>query len=95
MTEEHKETMATARQAWKDAGGRSSSTLAQHTLRAPGNTTITVCEYTRTKALRYMCSECMGWDGSPRADCTASLCPLYPFRPGRVKYPVAPQDDAQ
>ena len=35
--------------------------------------------YAKTQAIRLMCMQCLGWEDSPR-DCTATLCPLYPFR---------------
>lgn len=34
---------------------------------------------TRGKAIKLFCTECMGWEGDPKA-CTAKLCPLYPYR---------------
>ena len=35
--------------------------------------------YGRELAIRMKCTECLGWEGDP-AECTAPLCPLYPFR---------------
>ena len=37
----------------------------------------------RMLAIRLMCTECLGWGDDPK-DCTASLCPLFPFR-GRTR----------
>ena len=34
---------------------------------------------TRRSCMAAMCMECMGWESDPK-DCTAPLCPLYPFR---------------
>lgn len=34
---------------------------------------------TRKLAMSDFCTECMGWEDNP-SDCTAPLCPLYPFR---------------
>ena len=31
--------------------------------------------------IKAMCSECMGWDKSQIAGCTAQACPLFPYRP--------------
>ena len=33
----------------------------------------------RSKAIKLMCTECMGWDAHPNG-CTDINCPLYPFR---------------
>jgi len=35
--------------------------------------------YTRSKAIKFMCTECMGFEGHPK-DCTAVNCPLFPYR---------------
>ena len=37
------------------------------------------CELTRGKAIKAMCTECMGWETNPK-DCMSILCPLYPYR---------------
>lgn len=33
----------------------------------------------RGKAIKVMCTECMGWETHPN-DCTSLSCPLYPWR---------------
>lgn len=35
--------------------------------------------YGRELAIRLFCTQCLGWEGDP-AECTAPLCPLFPFR---------------
>ena len=37
----------------------------------------------RKLAVRLFCTECLGWVDDPK-DCTATLCPLFPFR-GRTQ----------
>ena len=32
-------------------------------------------------AVKAFCMECVGWDRSEVARCTAPACPLYPYRP--------------
>ena len=54
-----------------------------HTVRHKDGGTITVEGYTRGKAVRLMCTECLGFETNP-SECTSVLCPLYPFR--RVTY---------
>lgn len=34
---------------------------------------------TRNKAIKLMCTECLGWEAHPES-CTAPLCPLYAYR---------------
>ena len=52
--------------------------VASHTVRAKDGGKITL-RYGRKLAIRLFCTECLGWEDNPR-DCTAPLCPLYPFR---------------
>lgn len=40
---------------------------------------------TRKKAIHFQCIECMGFQKSEVADCSDTLCPLYPFRPFKAK----------
>lgn len=35
--------------------------------------------YTTLKAIKIMCTECMGFECDPRKECTSKKCPLYPF----------------
>jgi len=60
---------------YKSAGG--------HTVRTPAGGVRTFKPYTRGFAIKAFCTECLGFDGDP-ADCTATLCPLFPFR-GRTR----------
>ncbi|MFA5298621.1 MAG: hypothetical protein WC389_10500 [Lutibacter sp.] len=49
-----------------------------HTIRSADGGTIST-ELTRTKAIKAMCTECMGFEANPK-ECTSKLCPLYPWR---------------
>lgn len=49
-----------------------------HTMRTNTNGRVTLL-LNRKVAIQAKCTECMGWEGNPK-DCTAILCPLYPFR---------------
>ncbi|OQC56280.1 MAG: hypothetical protein BWX54_01484 [Verrucomicrobia bacterium ADurb.Bin018] len=40
---------------------------------------VAAIRYGRELAIRMKCTECFGWETDP-AECTAPLCPLYPFR---------------
>ena len=50
-----------------------------HAVRHAKGGTIVIEKYTRSKAIRVFCSECLGWDEDPKK-CTDPLCPLFPFR---------------
>ena len=55
----------------------------KHTIRINGEEvegTKTIEPYTRGLAIKVMCTECMGYEGSPQKDCTSERCPLYPYR---------------
>ncbi len=49
-----------------------------HTIRAADGRHIEL-RLTRKLAMACMCTECLGFESDPE-DCTARLCPLYPFR---------------
>jgi hypothetical protein len=53
----------------------------KHTIRQPDGKTKTVT-MTRDDAIRFFCYECLGWQKTEVKNCTAPLCPLFPFRPG-------------
>lgn len=36
--------------------------------------------YTPLKAIKIMCTECMGFECDPRKECTSKKCPLYPYK---------------
>ena len=55
-----------------------------HVVRYRGGT-ATLEGYTRSLAIKAFCFECMGWDCNPKETCTSTLCPLFPFRGGRVQ----------
>lgn len=51
----------------------------KHTIRHADGGTITIENYSRTKAIRLMCSECMGFESDTKG-CTDFKCPLFPYR---------------
>jgi hypothetical protein len=66
---------------------RGKDTPVSHTVRsADGGTVELGCKrdgYQRATAIEAHCSECMGWE-CPPGECTATLCPLFPYRPQNV-----------
>ena len=40
---------------------------------------VDVEKWTRSKAIKAFCTECLGFEIHPK-DCTTVCCPLYPFR---------------
>ena len=52
--------------------------MVRHTLRTSAGATREL-RYGRELAIRLFCTQCLGWESDP-ADCTAPLCPLFPFR---------------
>lgn len=50
-----------------------------HTVRCKDGKTTTFKHYGRKLAMACFCTECLGWEDNP-VNCTAPLCPLYPFR---------------
>jgi hypothetical protein len=61
--------------------------MEKHTVRHHDGGEIEVLQYSPRKAIKLMCSECLGWESEPGKtmeqtvqDCTAKLCPLYPHR---------------
>jgi hypothetical protein len=51
----------------------------KHVVRTNIGTTKEIDTYTRGKAIRIHCTECMGHESDPR-DCTSLMCALYPYR---------------
>ena len=51
-----------------------------HTIRCRTGGDTIVENYHRAKAIKAMCTECLGYVGDPVDDCTSPKCPLYPFR---------------
>jgi hypothetical protein len=49
-----------------------------HTIRAANGLLITL-KLTRKLAMACFCTECLGWETNP-SECTAPLCPLFPYR---------------
>jgi len=74
MNPDHLAKMQAARKS-TNAPRKSSPT---HTIRAKNGLLLTL-RLTRKLAIACFCVECLGWESNP-ADCSAPLCPLYPFR---------------
>lgn len=55
--------------------------MSKHTIRWQGDTRE--IEPTPLRCIKFMCSECMGWETHPK-DCKDALCPLFPYR-GKAK----------
>lgn len=51
----------------------------EHRIRKSGKGEVKLVKLTARRAIIYYCRECLGFETNPR-DCTAPLCPLYPFR---------------
>ncbi len=51
----------------------------KHTVHNNNDGTIEIDEYTRGKAIRIHCTECMGFETNP-SECTSVNCALYPYR---------------
>ena len=54
------------------------TSVVTHTVRTKDGNTKPL-RMGRKLAVQAFCTECLGWEDEPR-DCTAALCPLYPFR---------------
>jgi hypothetical protein len=59
------------------------------TIRVAGNEK-TFGDYTRGKAIKAMCRDCMGGAVEEVRNCSAPECPLYAFRPYASKKLVTP-----
>ena len=59
----------------------------KHTVRDSAGGLVEIGKYTRGKAIKLMCTECMGHKASDVKDCQSPNCPLFPFRgPSRAAY---------
>lgn len=54
-----------------------------HSVRNKQGEQVTIPNYTRSKAIRAFCTECLGWETHP-SECTHETCPLYPYR-GQIR----------
>jgi len=52
----------------------------RHRIRANGNGKTKVMKLTARRAIIEHCKECMGFNIHEVRKCTATLCPLFPFR---------------
>ena len=61
------------------------SLMKTHAVRAQdgGMVTFKGC-YSRKLAVEAFCMACLGWEQDPK-ECTAPLCPLFPFRRRTLK----------
>lgn len=59
----------------------------EHTIRAKGGGVVDVT-LNRNRAIKAMCTECCGYSEMNPKDCTAKLCPLWPFR-GKIQLAYA------
>lgn len=50
-----------------------------HTVRHRDGGTVTIERYSRTKAIKLWCSECMGFEEDV-LECTDKKCPFFPFK---------------
>ncbi|MFC1452601.1 hypothetical protein ACFLSJ_04565 [Verrucomicrobiota bacterium] len=55
------------------------SMAIKHTIRSSAGGTEAV-RLTARSAIRAFCRECVGWNRDEVRQCTAPLCPLWPFR---------------
>ena len=58
--------------------GPRAPTRVTHTVKTRDGGTKAL-KYGRKQAIQLFCTECLGWEESPK-DCTSPLCPLFPFR---------------
>lgn len=56
----------------------------KHAIRKNGSNKTKIVDLTPSKAIRYACIECMGFQPGLVQDCSNPLCPLYPFRLGKL-----------
>lgn len=52
----------------------------QHRIRADGNGKTKIVKLTARQAILEHCKECFGFSAAEVRGCTATLCPLFPFR---------------
>lgn len=77
----------------RESGESTKRKKVKHTIRAAKglNKTVTVT-LTRSLAIKAFCTECLAWGEQHPEDCTALLCPLFPFR-GITRIAYGEQDD--
>ena len=51
-----------------------------HTVRHEDGGTVEIKGMTRGKAIKLMCTECMGFNGEEVRQCNSRMCPLYPYK---------------
>ena len=60
-------------------GPRTKQTPIIHTVRTADGGRVRV-RLTPRMAIALFCTECLGFEGNPKTDCTSPLCPLFPYR---------------
>lgn len=55
-----------------------------HQIRSNRKTRIRKVKLTPLKAIKFQCIECMGFQEKSVEECTDTLCPLYPYRLGKI-----------
>lgn len=52
----------------------------KHTIRHKNGGDVVVKNYVRSKAIKLMCTGCLGWGEEEPQKYTSFKCPLFPFR---------------
>ena len=52
----------------------------RHRVRVDGKGNTKVMSFTARGAIKQFCRECVGFEKNEVRNCSAPLCPLYPFR---------------
>jgi len=68
------------------------SQKAMQQIRAKDGGLISV-ELSRTKAIKAMCTECMGYGEAHPKDCSDKQCPLYNYR-GKIQLAYGDNDES-
>jgi hypothetical protein len=61
-------------------------------IRKDGFGAFRIVPYTRKRAIRYYCQECVGFNYQEVVDCTMRECPLFPYRLGKIPKEKTAQD---
>lgn len=71
---------AAALKAYRESGAARTRKRISHTVKTMENKDYVVEHYTKSLAIKLMCTRCFGFEGNPKALCTSVYCPLYPYR---------------
>jgi len=61
-----------------------------HEVRHKDGGTVVITNYTKNRAIKAMCTECLGFGEVHPKDCTSPLCPLFPFL-GKMNVTISPK----